>query len=487
MRIAPIATVVGLAALLPVVALAETDAERAARLTAEDKAFGREIRPVERRGCKEYWEDARTAKRITKACDRVISDPGDLTDRQRGYAYFVRGRTHAEQSNLSEAKADLDQAAALNPNYAPVYYERGYVHSRLEHSALSFADFQKSVDLGNKGAEYALKTTREACPSLTWEGKTCVASATAPAATTMTSASTAQRYTCPNRVSAPSSCTISVVGDPDLDYDCPPGVDLQPACKLVGPVPPPSVIAIDAPPAVPAEKKSGWFAWLWGSKTAKPAPAQPLATTAEAPPPLPAPTLTTAAPAPGPASSANAGQTAPIPPGCPIDESFGSWTIRRGTLDRTPVVTTRGGALYAGKSTTWSARDLSLELIPLKNGKWLYVLVVTELKHGGSPVTEISGSFGVTIWDSATKKDIIGFNQKDGHGNMFVAPHTIVVLPPWMIDDAVDKIEATANLNIALALPKEDGSGLIDIAWYSPFGSTGLRAAMTAAKPCAVN
>lgn len=153
-------------------ALAETE--------AEDKAFSREIRPVEKTGCKEYWssDDARSIERVIKACTRAL-ERTNWSDVQRAYAYHVRGAASAVADKLPEALSNLDQAITINPSYAPSYYERGYVHMRLEHPALSHADFQKSVDLGDKEAEYPLKIARDTCPSLIWEGKTCV-SAGAP-------------------------------------------------------------------------------------------------------------------------------------------------------------------------------------------------------------------------------------------------------------------------------------------------------------------
>lgn len=69
---------------------------------------------------------------------------------------------------------------------------------------------------------------------------------------------------------------------------------------------------------------------------------------------------------------------------------------------------------------------------------------------------------------------------------MYREPHTIIGVAPDVMEKLIDKIEATPNINIALALPKEDGSGLIDVIWIELFQSSGLRAAMAAAKPCAV-
>ncbi|MGD9785837.1 MAG: tetratricopeptide repeat protein [Hyphomicrobiaceae bacterium] len=240
--------------------LAETDAERTARFEAESKAFDREIRPVEKSGCKEYWssDNRRSIERVINACTKALQRT-NWTTRQRGYVFHVRGAASAVGDKLPEALADLDQAITLNPGYAPSYLKRGYVHYRLGRPALSHADFQKAVELGSKRAEYPFKRSRDACPSLKWEGKTCVTSDQP-------------------RPSAPSS-TVSAA--PTL----PPA--LAPASASS---------ANSTQPA--AQEKPGWFSWLWGSK--KPAVEQsppPQSSVAAASPPAAQSTLP-AAPAP---------------------------------------------------------------------------------------------------------------------------------------------------------------------------------------------
>lgn len=155
-----------LAFTFPPLARAQTGAER-----LDEEAFGRVVQPVERRGCKLIW-DAQSVTSVTKACDRVLKRT-DLNNTQRGYAYTVRGVTHAEQGNLFEALSDLDNAASLSPHYGGIYYQRGNVHQRLGQMNEAVVDFQRAISLGNTIADIPLSHLRQTCPSLVWEGGVC--------------------------------------------------------------------------------------------------------------------------------------------------------------------------------------------------------------------------------------------------------------------------------------------------------------------------
>lgn len=314
---------------------------------AEDRAFDREVRPVEKTGCKEYWssDNARSIERVIKACTRAL-ERTSWSDVQRGYAYHVRGAASAVADKLPEALSDLDQAITINPSYAPSYYERGYVHMRLEHPALSHADFQKSVDLGNKEAEYPLKIARDTCPSLIWEGKTC-ASAGAPVPPALAAKAPAQPTTGPAIedpprlivADAPTTTAVKINGeDYDLvSYSCPASAArplvTPPGCTStenrerneteylcdkpmlgvfadcfvthapVGKSKTTSTAAAAVPQAEPASpaEKSGWFSWLWGGKKPAAEPAPPVSSVTAASPPVPKePTPT---PTPGPTTT----------------------------------------------------------------------------------------------------------------------------------------------------------------------------------------
>jgi peptidylprolyl isomerase len=213
-----------------------------------------------------------------------------------------------------------------------------------------------------------------------------------------------------------------------------------------------------------------------------------------APSPSPAPAISVAPPAPAapvsdlpaatPESPVAAGQP-PIPLGCPIDQDFGGWTVRRGSLQGVPVVTTGNHAGYSGTATKWSMDALSIELMPTKQGKWHYFMFAKNLKYAGAPVTQITGHFGASIWDGATKQGFSGFENKSGGGTVYQAPYVVIGLPPFYIDEAIDKIESLQSVNFSLVMPTEAGK-MTDVYWINPFRSDGLRAAMAAAQACAV-
>jgi signal peptidase I len=247
-----------------------------------------------------------------------------------------------------------------------------------------------------------------------------------------------------------------------------------------------------------AHGSSGWFSWLWGSKKPTTEPSPPVSSATVPAPVMPAaqsppvsnqaaasaPAAPAASPSAQPAASPD--QLVDIPTGCPIGQDFGGWTIRRGSLQGAPVVTTGSSETHEGTSTKWKTDDISLEIMPRKDGKWLAVLFVKNLKHADTPVHEITGPYAVVVWNAATHKSLGGVESDAGGNNVYREPHTIIGLASWNLEESIDRIEATPEIDIALALPKEDGSGLINIAWIRPYQSHGLRAALAAAKPCAV-
>ena len=439
MRLALIASaVIFLALTCPLPASAQTTA-------AKDEAYWSEMRPVDKKGCRAFWDNDSERKRAIKACDRVLAKPGNLTDRQRGYAYLVRGQAQAQLKNFSAAVADYNQAAVLLPTWE-VYYERGQAHKGLNNQNEAAADYRSAADLGSLVAEFALRPMRESCPSLTWDGNVCRTVAEAPP---------------PLIAEAPT-----ILADPPLPL-------------------------LDTPAATQPPPAQSWFEWRpWRSKSEPQAPTDPPQpppeNMAEIPPPTaPPPAAPPVAPLSAPAT--NLGELAPIPSGCPIDQQYGGWVVRRGSVDGIPVVTTGPSIGYSGTTTAWTADGLALEMVPTREGKWMYFLFVKNLKNAGSPVTEISGHYGVSLWDGATKKGFSGLERKNGGGSLYKAPYTVVGLPPWFIEEVLDKIEATPEVNISLVMPAPGGNGLIDVEWYRPFTSRGIRAAMVAGQACALN
>lgn len=176
--------------------------------------------------------------------------------------------------------------------------------------------------------------------------------------------------------------------------------------------PSPVAAAPGAEPAPPAEKP-GWFSWLWGDSkpeaappatpAAQPSPPQPNVTAQSPPPAAPSPYAAPGPTAPRSAQAATSpSQVVSIPPGCPIGQNFGGWTVRRGTLQGVPVVTTGSSATHVGTATKWTSDDLSFEMIPRKDGKWLPMLLVKNLGHAGASVREITGPYAVLVWNAAT-------------------------------------------------------------------------------------
>ena len=226
-----------------------------------------------------------------------------------------------------------------------------------------------------------------------------------------------------------------------------------------------------------AQQSAGWFDWLWGNKKPAEQPAPPQPSTR--------PTVAAAPPSANPAQpSAPAGA---VPAGCPVGKPYGGWTIRKGSIGDWNVVTARSTSHHKNTANNkWTTDGLSLELVPLKNGEWRYFLFVKNLRKAGVPVAKLDEHYAVSIWDSTTKKDILGVERDHGGNTFFAAPFTIVGLPNWLIDDAAKAIESAPQVNFALSLPREDGRDLTDVAWISPTNGSGLRAAMAAAKACAV-
>lgn len=262
-----------------------------------------ELKAVNRMGCKEFEED-RLVKRFIAGCTKALGR-SDLTDRQRAYAYFVRGTLYSTSAKHPEARADYEQSIALNPYFGPVYDWRAILAQTKEEGV---RDYQKALELGYTAgfAEFSLKGYRAECPSLVFKGNACQppGGGSSPIAQDPLQPATdppfvnpgETLYTCPENIIWPEGCklllTLSKDGVQIYPWVvCQPGVvapstcqPRQPRIAAAGTTPAPAPLA--SPPALPSPppqaapppppevgpepEKPGWFSWLWGSK--KPAP-----------------------------------------------------------------------------------------------------------------------------------------------------------------------------------------------------------------------
>jgi hypothetical protein len=216
---------------------------------------------------------------------------------------------------------------------------------------------------------------------------------------------------------------------------------------------------------------------------------------ATAPPPAPsvAPPPVATLPATPPAAPTAVAEAEPtdkpakpthVPEACPFGNHFGGWMIGLSVDGKTPVVTPAKSWQYGGgEGSLWSASMERVELIPLKDGGWVYLLPIRELKNADQSVTEIKSPYAIAMWDK-NKKVLVDMERKDGGGTFYHAPYVMIGLPAWFIDDEVAHMEAAGQISISLSMPK--GDGYKDVAWVTIDDSSGLSSMREAGKKCAI-
>ncbi len=111
---------------------------------------------------------ARTTSVVSFDQARQAFESGDLSSAQKHIReaiarsgeepkyWSLLGRIELESRRLEEARAALDKAITIDPNYAEAYYFRGVVMERWSQDAKALADYQKAAELDGSKLSYVL-------------------------------------------------------------------------------------------------------------------------------------------------------------------------------------------------------------------------------------------------------------------------------------------------------------------------------------------
>ena len=97
---------------------------------------------------------------------RLLS-PGRLHGKPAGVAYALRGLAYLDRGDIAHAIADLNQAVALAPDFAPAYQNRGNAWYARGNFGQALADYDTAIKLDpNSPSPYVNRATRAARPRL---------------------------------------------------------------------------------------------------------------------------------------------------------------------------------------------------------------------------------------------------------------------------------------------------------------------------------
>lgn len=96
--------------------------------------------------CYERARSRSSSEEALAVCDAAMS--GALSSRNRTATYVNRSIVHAQRGELSEALADLEQAAERRPELPAIYVNFGDVYMRLSRWDQAEDAFTRAIDLG---------------------------------------------------------------------------------------------------------------------------------------------------------------------------------------------------------------------------------------------------------------------------------------------------------------------------------------------------
>src|SRR6202158_3800240 len=97
-------------------------------------------------------------KRIA-ACSSMLGS-GRLHGKQEGIAYELRGLAYLDRGDIAHAIADLNQAIALAPDFAPAYQNRGNAWYARGNYGQALADYDTAIKLDpNSPSPYINRAT----------------------------------------------------------------------------------------------------------------------------------------------------------------------------------------------------------------------------------------------------------------------------------------------------------------------------------------
>src|SRR5450631_4847625 len=96
------------------------------------------------RTCSTQTEDL-ADQRIT-ACTAMLNS-GRLSGKPAGVAYALRGLAYLDRGDIAHAIADLNQATALAPDFAPAYQNRGNAWYARGNYGQAMADYDTAIKL----------------------------------------------------------------------------------------------------------------------------------------------------------------------------------------------------------------------------------------------------------------------------------------------------------------------------------------------------
>jgi tetratricopeptide (TPR) repeat protein len=89
-------------------------------------------------------------------CTALLEAPGNLTDKERAYAYAGRASSHLHRGEIDSAVQDFNEAIKLEPTLTFAHYQIGLAYFRMNDLDKAIAAFTEAINLWDRFTSSAL-------------------------------------------------------------------------------------------------------------------------------------------------------------------------------------------------------------------------------------------------------------------------------------------------------------------------------------------